>query len=79
MSTVDAVNPGRRRFLTLTATVVGGVGAAFVAVPFLKSWSPSRRAKSCWRAGKSRHQQAGRRCADDCRMARQAGLVAETL
>ena len=43
MSTVDAVNPGRRRFLTLTATVVGGVGAAFVAVPFLKSWSPSER------------------------------------
>ena len=46
MSTVDAVNPGRRRFLTLTATVVGGVGAAFVAVPFLKSWSPSERAKA---------------------------------
>ena len=46
MSTVDAVNSGRRRFLTLTATVVGGVGAAFVAVPFLKSWSPSERAKA---------------------------------
>ncbi len=46
MSTVDAVNPDRRRFLTLTATVVGGVGAAFVAVPFLKSWLPSERAKA---------------------------------
>jgi ubiquinol-cytochrome c reductase iron-sulfur subunit len=46
MSTVDAVDLGRRRFLTATATVVGGVGAAFVAVPFLKSWSPSERAKA---------------------------------
>ena len=46
MSTVDDVDLGRRRFLTATATVVGGVGAAFVAVPFLKSWSPSERAKA---------------------------------
>lgn len=46
MSTVDDVDPGRRRFLTATATVVGGVGAAFVAVPFLKSWSPSERARA---------------------------------
>lgn len=46
MSTVTAVDLGRRRFLTATATVVGGVGAAFVAVPFLKSWSPSERAKA---------------------------------
>ncbi len=46
MSTVDAVDLGRRRFLTATATVVGGVGAAFVAVPFLKSWSPSERAQA---------------------------------
>ena len=46
MSTVAAVDLGRRRFLTATATVVGGVGAAFVAVPFLKSWSPSERAKA---------------------------------
>ncbi len=46
MSTVDGVDLGRRRFLTATATVVGGVGAAFVAVPFLKSWSPSERAQA---------------------------------
>ena len=46
MSTVDDVDLGRRRFLTATATVVGGVGVAFVAVPFLKSWSPSERAKA---------------------------------
>ncbi len=46
MSTVDDVDLGRRRFLTATATVVGGVGLAFVAVPFLKSWSPSERAQA---------------------------------
>jgi ubiquinol-cytochrome c reductase iron-sulfur subunit len=46
MSTVGAVDLGRRRFLTATATVVGGIGAAFVAVPFLKSWSPSERAQA---------------------------------
>jgi ubiquinol-cytochrome c reductase iron-sulfur subunit len=46
MSTVDAVDLGRRRFLTATATVVGGVGVAFVAVPFLSSWSPSERAQA---------------------------------
>ncbi len=36
---------GRRRFLTATTAVVGAVGAGFVAVPFVKSWSPSARAK----------------------------------
>lgn len=40
------VNSGRRRFLTLSTAVVGGVGAAAVAVPFLKSWSPSAKAKA---------------------------------
>jgi len=38
-------NQGRRRFLTATTAVVGAVGAGFVAVPFIKSWSPSARAK----------------------------------
>jgi ubiquinol-cytochrome c reductase iron-sulfur subunit len=46
MSTVEDVDLGRRRVLTATATVVGGVGMAFVAVPFLKSWSPSERAQA---------------------------------
>ncbi|MDX1606807.1 MAG: ubiquinol-cytochrome c reductase iron-sulfur subunit [Candidatus Competibacterales bacterium] len=46
MHTADEVNVDRRRFLTASATVVGGVGAAFVAVPFLASWSPSRRAQA---------------------------------
>jgi len=40
------VNSGRRKFLTLTTAVVGGVGAAAVAVPFVKSWSPSEKAKA---------------------------------
>ena len=39
------VNTGRRRFLTATTTVVGAVGAGFAAVPFIKSWNPSERAK----------------------------------
>ena len=38
-------NLGRRRFLTATTGVVGAVGAGFLAVPFIKSWNPSARAK----------------------------------
>ena len=38
-------NHGRRRFLTATTAVVGAVGAGFLAVPFIKSWNPSARAK----------------------------------
>ena len=38
-------NQGRRRFLTATTAVVGAVGAGFVAVPFIKSWNPSAKAK----------------------------------
>ena len=45
MST-DNVDTGRRRFLVASTTVVGAVGAGFVAVPFLSSWSPSERAKN---------------------------------
>jgi len=41
----DPVDNGRRRFLTATTAVVGAVGAGFVAVPFIKSWNPSARAK----------------------------------
>ncbi|TWR41885.1 ubiquinol-cytochrome c reductase iron-sulfur subunit [Xanthomonas vasicola] len=45
----DGVNApadlGRRRFLSATTAVVGAVGAGFVAVPFVKSWNPSARAK----------------------------------
>ncbi len=42
----DGVDRNRRRFLTTTTAVVGGVGAAFVAVPFIKSMMPSERAKA---------------------------------
>lgn len=41
----EPVNHGRRRFLTATTAVVGAIGAGFVAVPFIKSWNPSERAK----------------------------------
>lgn len=41
----EEVNTGRRRFLTGTTVVVGAVGAGFAAVPFIKSWSPSARAR----------------------------------
>ncbi|WP_028115756.1 ubiquinol-cytochrome c reductase iron-sulfur subunit [Ferrimonas senticii] len=40
------VDTGRRRFLTLTTAVVGGVGAVATAVPFIKSWNPSAKAKA---------------------------------
>jgi ubiquinol-cytochrome c reductase iron-sulfur subunit len=40
------INKGRRRFLTATTAVVGGLGAATVAVPFIKSWNPSAKAKA---------------------------------
>lgn len=41
----EPINTGRRRFLTATTAVVGAVGAGFAAVPFIKSWNPSARAK----------------------------------
>ncbi|NAW69562.1 ubiquinol-cytochrome c reductase iron-sulfur subunit [Vibrio sp. V27_P1S3P104] len=40
------LNHGRRRFLTATTAVVGGLGAVAVAVPFIKSWNPSAKAKA---------------------------------
>jgi ubiquinol-cytochrome c reductase iron-sulfur subunit len=40
------VDAGKRRFLTLATSVVGGVGAAFWAIPFVASWRPSAKAKA---------------------------------
>ncbi|ATD23709.1 ubiquinol-cytochrome c reductase iron-sulfur subunit [Vibrio cholerae] len=40
------LNQGRRRFLTATTAGVGGLGAVAVAVPFIKSWNPSAKAKA---------------------------------
>ncbi len=45
MSNALSLNNGRRRFLTATTAVVGGLGAAAVAVPFIKSWNPSVKRK----------------------------------
>jgi ubiquinol-cytochrome c reductase iron-sulfur subunit len=45
MST-DGVDTNRRRFLTAATTVVGAVGAAGVAVPFITSMWPSARAQA---------------------------------
>jgi len=42
----DGVDNSRRRFLTAGTVVVGAVGTVAVAVPFLKSWSPSAKARS---------------------------------
>jgi len=42
----QGVDPSRRRFLTLTTTVVGGAGAAAAVWPFLASLKPSDRAKA---------------------------------
>jgi ubiquinol-cytochrome c reductase iron-sulfur subunit len=43
---MDSVDHGRRRFLTLAATVVGGAGVVAVAVPFISSMNPSQRAQA---------------------------------
>ena len=42
----DGVNKSRRTLLVGATTAVGAVGAGFVAVPFVKSWNPSERAKA---------------------------------
>ncbi len=41
----DQVNESRRNLLIATSAV-GAIGAGFAAVPFLKAWLPSERAKS---------------------------------
>jgi len=40
------VDLDRRRFLSITTGVVGGLGAAVAAVPFLASWQPSAKAQA---------------------------------
>jgi ubiquinol-cytochrome c reductase iron-sulfur subunit len=42
----EGVNKKRRRFLVATTSVVGAVGAGYVAVPFIKSWKPSAKAQA---------------------------------
>jgi ubiquinol-cytochrome c reductase iron-sulfur subunit len=40
------VDKDRRGFLTFATVATGAVGAAFTAVPFIASWSPSERARA---------------------------------
>lgn len=42
----DEIDHGRRRLLIAATTVVGGVGAAYVATPFVLSMDPSAKAKA---------------------------------
>ncbi|HEX4388152.1 MAG TPA: ubiquinol-cytochrome c reductase iron-sulfur subunit [Steroidobacteraceae bacterium] len=42
----DEVDLSRRKFLTRATIATGAVGAAFAAVPFIESWSPSERARA---------------------------------
>ena len=42
----NTVNVDKRRFLTNATTVVGGIGAIAVAIPFISSLSPSARAQA---------------------------------
>ena len=42
----DGINTERRRFLTTTASVVGGAGALATSVPFVSTLMPSARARA---------------------------------
>tara|TARA_Y100000768_G_C23955649_1_gene672614 strand:+ start:921 stop:1514 length:594 start_codon:yes stop_codon:yes gene_type:complete len=42
----EDIDKGRRRFLTVATSVVGGIGAAAAAAPFLMSWKPSAKAQA---------------------------------
>ena len=42
----DGVDHQKRRILTAAATVVGGIGAAYVATPFILSMDPSLKAQA---------------------------------
>jgi ubiquinol-cytochrome c reductase iron-sulfur subunit len=42
----EGVDLKKRRFLTTATSAVAGVGAVFVAVPFLGSWAPSAKARA---------------------------------
>ncbi len=42
----DAIDTSRRRFLTTTATVVGGAGAVATTIPFISTLSPSAKTRA---------------------------------
>lgn len=43
---IEGVDPKRRRLLVTATSVVGAVGAAYLAVPFIAAMQPSARAKA---------------------------------
>lgn len=45
-SSNESSSQGRRQFLVAATSVVGGAGAVCAAVPFVKSWNPSAKAKA---------------------------------
>ena len=42
----EEIDVERRRFLTTASAVVGGVGVAYAAVPFIASWSPNAKTQA---------------------------------
>jgi len=46
LMSADGVDNNRRRFLTAATVVVGAIGTVAVAIPFVKSWNPSARARA---------------------------------
>ena len=42
----ESADLSRRKFLTNATIATAAVGAAFVAVPFVESWTPSERARA---------------------------------
>jgi ubiquinol-cytochrome c reductase iron-sulfur subunit len=46
MAHSDAVNPERRRFLTVATSAVGGAGVVMGAIPFISAFQPSERARA---------------------------------
>lgn len=42
----EAVDLGKRQFLAKFTAIIGGIGAAFAAIPFIASWLPSAKAKA---------------------------------
>lgn len=46
MSQVEGVNVQRRRVLIASTAVIGAVGVAAVATPFVRSWAPSAKAEA---------------------------------
>jgi ubiquinol-cytochrome c reductase iron-sulfur subunit len=46
LMSVDGIDINRRRFLTTTASVVGGAGAVATTIPFISTLSPSAKTKA---------------------------------